>query len=339
MAANALELARNGVPKAPFYVTGRIGERAFSVHAEGERMILKREGQARHGGRSGRAGGRGVAAWSRWRRSCRPRRCPCRSARTVRRTATSGDDDLARRIALGCVFDGLAIRLNAPPAVAGRPRRYAMKNAFMNNASSPPSAAAATARPSTGVGDLAREHRATRQPRGPAIGGGDPWRSWPVCARRRRRLRHWASRVPRYYLWEQRALEGLVPACEPRPQGETVSEHRSRSWRRKSDATAAGLCPAAGPGAGLAADDRPGTLRRAPETVKPAKAAGKRPRKRRPVVRALKAAAAIAAAAADETAADVRLDRSASGSGTTRRAVSEPPAARPRHCRRQRRCT
>jgi len=47
VAANALELARNGVPKAPFYVTGRIGERAFSVHAEGEKMILKREGQGR----------------------------------------------------------------------------------------------------------------------------------------------------------------------------------------------------------------------------------------------------------------------------------------------------
>jgi transposase InsO family protein len=47
VAANALELARNGVPKAPFYMTGRIGERAFSVHAEGERMILKREGEAR----------------------------------------------------------------------------------------------------------------------------------------------------------------------------------------------------------------------------------------------------------------------------------------------------
>jgi transposase InsO family protein len=47
VAANALELAKNGVPKAPFYVTGRIGDRAFSVHAEGERMILKREGQQR----------------------------------------------------------------------------------------------------------------------------------------------------------------------------------------------------------------------------------------------------------------------------------------------------
>jgi transposase InsO family protein len=47
VAVNALELARNGVPKAPFYMTGRIGARAFSVHAEGEKMILKREGHER----------------------------------------------------------------------------------------------------------------------------------------------------------------------------------------------------------------------------------------------------------------------------------------------------
>ena len=38
--ANALELARHGVPKAPFYLTGQAGGRPFSVHAEGERMIL-----------------------------------------------------------------------------------------------------------------------------------------------------------------------------------------------------------------------------------------------------------------------------------------------------------
>ena len=30
--------------------------------------------------------------------------------------------------------------------------------------------------------------------------------------------------VPRYYLWEQRALEGLVRACEPRPKGKAASE-------------------------------------------------------------------------------------------------------------------
>jgi len=40
VAANALELARAGVPRAPFYLTGQAGGRSFSVHAEGERMIL-----------------------------------------------------------------------------------------------------------------------------------------------------------------------------------------------------------------------------------------------------------------------------------------------------------
>lgn len=40
VAANALELARQGLPKAPFYLTGQAGGQPFSVHAEGERMIL-----------------------------------------------------------------------------------------------------------------------------------------------------------------------------------------------------------------------------------------------------------------------------------------------------------
>lgn len=38
--ANALELARHGLPKAPFYLTGQAGGQSFSVHAEGERVIL-----------------------------------------------------------------------------------------------------------------------------------------------------------------------------------------------------------------------------------------------------------------------------------------------------------
>jgi len=42
VAANALELAKNGVPKAPFYLTGQVGGQPFSVHAEGERVILTR---------------------------------------------------------------------------------------------------------------------------------------------------------------------------------------------------------------------------------------------------------------------------------------------------------
>jgi transposase InsO family protein len=45
--ANALELSRNGIPKKPFYLAGAIGGKAFSVHAEGERVILTREEGAR----------------------------------------------------------------------------------------------------------------------------------------------------------------------------------------------------------------------------------------------------------------------------------------------------
>jgi len=37
---NALELARNGLPKAPFYLTGQVGGKPFSLHAEGERVFL-----------------------------------------------------------------------------------------------------------------------------------------------------------------------------------------------------------------------------------------------------------------------------------------------------------
>jgi hypothetical protein len=42
VSANALALARHGVPKAPFYLTGQVGGQPFSVHAEGERVILTR---------------------------------------------------------------------------------------------------------------------------------------------------------------------------------------------------------------------------------------------------------------------------------------------------------
>src|SRR5262249_15975089 len=40
VAGNALELARNGVPREPFYLTGQVGGRPFSLHAEGERVFL-----------------------------------------------------------------------------------------------------------------------------------------------------------------------------------------------------------------------------------------------------------------------------------------------------------
>ncbi|MBN2194571.1 MAG: DDE-type integrase/transposase/recombinase [Polyangiaceae bacterium] len=42
VAANAAEIARHGMPKEPFYLTGKVGGTPFSVHAEGERVILTR---------------------------------------------------------------------------------------------------------------------------------------------------------------------------------------------------------------------------------------------------------------------------------------------------------
>jgi len=42
VAQNALELARTGVPQKPFYLAGQVGGQGFSVHAEGERLILTR---------------------------------------------------------------------------------------------------------------------------------------------------------------------------------------------------------------------------------------------------------------------------------------------------------
>jgi len=39
VAANALELARHGVPKQPLYLTGQVGGQPVSIHAEGERVV------------------------------------------------------------------------------------------------------------------------------------------------------------------------------------------------------------------------------------------------------------------------------------------------------------
>jgi hypothetical protein len=47
VSANALELARNGVPKKPFYLTGQLDGKPFSVHREGDRVILRQAGQER----------------------------------------------------------------------------------------------------------------------------------------------------------------------------------------------------------------------------------------------------------------------------------------------------
>jgi transposase InsO family protein len=40
VAKNAAELARDGMPRKPFYLTGRIGDQSISLHAEGEKVVM-----------------------------------------------------------------------------------------------------------------------------------------------------------------------------------------------------------------------------------------------------------------------------------------------------------
>src|SRR5260370_6038378 len=48
-AAQPLELARQGIPKTPFYLTGQVGGQPFSVHPEGERVVVTRVEGERQG--------------------------------------------------------------------------------------------------------------------------------------------------------------------------------------------------------------------------------------------------------------------------------------------------
>lgn len=40
VAKNSAELARDGMPRKPFYLTGRIGDQSISLHAEGEKVVM-----------------------------------------------------------------------------------------------------------------------------------------------------------------------------------------------------------------------------------------------------------------------------------------------------------
>lgn len=43
VAGNALEIARGGAPRKPFYLAGRVGDQPLSLHAEGDKVVLVRE--------------------------------------------------------------------------------------------------------------------------------------------------------------------------------------------------------------------------------------------------------------------------------------------------------
>jgi hypothetical protein len=40
VAKNSADLARDGIPRKPFYLTGRIGDQSISLHAEGEKVVM-----------------------------------------------------------------------------------------------------------------------------------------------------------------------------------------------------------------------------------------------------------------------------------------------------------
>jgi len=113
--------------------------------------------------------------------------------------------------------------------------------------------------------------------------------------------------LPRYYLWEQRALEGLVRACEPRPVGQVMGQRhqiavleKEVARLRQDCARQQALVRASQRTIGLAASGPPVTKPAAKPVGKAtAKVAGtvtnKAKRKRRPVARALKAVAALQA--------------------------------------------
>jgi hypothetical protein len=113
--------------------------------------------------------------------------------------------------------------------------------------------------------------------------------------------------LPRYYLWEQRALTGLVRACEPRPAGRAAHERhqiavlekevrrleldcaRHQALVRASQRTI-GLIAPPSPNNKSAVQSRSKTGAKSGET-----STAKTKRKRRPVARALMAVAALQA--------------------------------------------
>jgi hypothetical protein len=143
--------------------------------------------------------------------------------------------------------------------------------------------------------------------------------------------------VPRYYLWEQRALEGLVRACESRPKGQVMSQRhqiavleKDVARLRQDCARQQALVRASQRTIGLAACGQPAAKPAAKPSGKAAAktgqaVAGKAKRKRRPVARALIAATALHASPSEsESVAD---SSSASAVEVVQRSVPQSSSA------------
>jgi len=138
--------------------------------------------------------------------------------------------------------------------------------------------------------------------------------------------------VPRYYVWEQRALAALVAGCEPRPAGRTLSQRHQIAVLEKEVARLKQDC--ARQQALVRAAQR--TIGLAPAAAKPVpkageraagKPAGKKPRKRRPAVRALKAATTLRAMPVADELAAIRAPGAPLAEVVQRSAADRPPPA------------
>jgi hypothetical protein len=115
--------------------------------------------------------------------------------------------------------------------------------------------------------------------------------------------------VARYYLWEQRAVAGLVGACEPRARStrwQITALQKEVAQLKQECARQQALVRTAQRTIGLAPPPTPKPMSKAGGKAAGKggnRIAGKRARQRRPVVRALKAAAALRAAPVAEEAA------------------------------------
>jgi len=143
--------------------------------------------------------------------------------------------------------------------------------------------------------------------------------------------------VPRYYFWEQRAIEGLARACEPRPKGQVMSQRHQIAVLEKEVARLRQECSrqqalvrASQRTIGLAgsaqASAKPAAKASGKVAAKVATVtAGKGKRKRRPAVRALKAVAVLQAPlSGEETPADSSL---AAGTEVVQRSAMSSSAA------------
>jgi hypothetical protein len=131
VAKNSAELARDGLPRKPFYLTGRIGDQSISLHAEGEKVVLTNGDGPREEVDSVRRGhGRTCPSRS-------ARRCPSRSrqwatlpttqppltAATLRRAPTAAARRRALPVAYRTAQRSLGVAMARPPEKANNPTR------------------------------------------------------------------------------------------------------------------------------------------------------------------------------------------------------------------------